>query len=570
MPITPLPTPPSRDDSANFASRADSFLAALPTFATEANATATEVNDNALSAAASALSASNSAAMTTIAGTGITGTSTTSLTIGTGSRSLTIETGKTFVAGMSVRIGSTSAPNTNFMDGTVTSYNPGTGDLVVNVLSIGGSGTFTSWTVRVYQDLPEIRTPLNVSPASGATNNNGTPVLTGSTYLSLYGVAMTAAQWQVSTVSTFASTVVNTGDVAGASVTYTIASGVLSVSTTYFWRVRYKDQDGVYSDWSTPTSFTTASVFTDYIPTPAATPSNFGDSFEGGFYAGLVWNEVTQSSTGTTIGTGSRTFTVTDAAPLFYSGQTVEVRSRANPATNWMIGTVTFSLGTTLTINVTSVNGSGTLTDWSVMARYRVIVAPKSSGENSSIQWKNTNTAGPSATGTLSEGWRATEAMRTADTSAVYPLAHWARNLSINGRTDWYVPARDELELCWRNLKPTTDNNYTTADRPTGATPNYQNLGAIGDTSASHGVNNNSSPQGTAYTTTVPGRVTNSSFHTGGAEAFTYGGVYFWSSTEYSASIAWHQRWTTGDPGNQNDSNKNDTNRARAVRRSII
>ena len=39
MPITPLPTPvPSRADPANFAVRADAFLAALPTFATEANA----------------------------------------------------------------------------------------------------------------------------------------------------------------------------------------------------------------------------------------------------------------------------------------------------------------------------------------------------------------------------------------------------------------------------------------------------------------------------------------------------------------------------------------------------
>ena len=37
MPITALPTPPSRSDSANFATRADAFLGALPTFATEAN-----------------------------------------------------------------------------------------------------------------------------------------------------------------------------------------------------------------------------------------------------------------------------------------------------------------------------------------------------------------------------------------------------------------------------------------------------------------------------------------------------------------------------------------------------
>lgn len=48
MPITPLPTPvPSRADPANFAARGDAFLAALPAFATEANALATEVNENA-------------------------------------------------------------------------------------------------------------------------------------------------------------------------------------------------------------------------------------------------------------------------------------------------------------------------------------------------------------------------------------------------------------------------------------------------------------------------------------------------------------------------------------------
>lgn len=46
MPITPLPTPPSRNDSpALFVTRADEFLAALPDFATEANALAEAVNE---------------------------------------------------------------------------------------------------------------------------------------------------------------------------------------------------------------------------------------------------------------------------------------------------------------------------------------------------------------------------------------------------------------------------------------------------------------------------------------------------------------------------------------------
>lgn len=43
MPISALPTPPSRQDPANFATRSDAFLAALPTFTTEANALASQV-----------------------------------------------------------------------------------------------------------------------------------------------------------------------------------------------------------------------------------------------------------------------------------------------------------------------------------------------------------------------------------------------------------------------------------------------------------------------------------------------------------------------------------------------
>ncbi len=42
--ITPLPTPPSRQDPANFSVRGDAFLGALPQFQVEANALASEVN----------------------------------------------------------------------------------------------------------------------------------------------------------------------------------------------------------------------------------------------------------------------------------------------------------------------------------------------------------------------------------------------------------------------------------------------------------------------------------------------------------------------------------------------
>lgn len=309
----------------------------------------------------------------------------------------------------------------------------------------------------------------------------------------------------------------------------------------------------------------------NYIAAPTATPASFGSAFEGGFYAGMIWNQVTQSATSFTLGTGSKTFTVADMAvtPIVYEGQVLEIRSRANPL-NKFIGTVTGAIGTSLTVNVTSVGGSGTYADWSVMSKFRVIVAPKSSGENASITIKNANTALPTDCQTLTEGFASSEAMKNADTSTVYPAAHWARALSIGSKTDWYVPARDELELCWRNLKPTTDNNYVVANRPTAASFDYADRGSVGDTANTHGTNNNTSPTGSTYTTTVPGRVAVAAFHTGGAEAFEYGSAFYWSSSEYSASGAWRQLWVSSNPGFQNNYNKTNAGRVRAIRRSII
>lgn len=61
MPITALPTPPSRNDPTNFSTRADAFMAALPTFATEANALQSDVNTKQTAAATSATNAAASA-----------------------------------------------------------------------------------------------------------------------------------------------------------------------------------------------------------------------------------------------------------------------------------------------------------------------------------------------------------------------------------------------------------------------------------------------------------------------------------------------------------------------------
>lgn len=73
-------------------------------------------------------------------------TSVTSNSIGTGSKSFTVQTGLGFVVGNAVRIANSG---TNYMSGDVTSYDSGTGALVVNVTGTAGSGTYTSWTISL-------------------------------------------------------------------------------------------------------------------------------------------------------------------------------------------------------------------------------------------------------------------------------------------------------------------------------------------------------------------------------------------------------------------------------------
>lgn len=85
--------------------------------------------------------------------------SSTSNTIGTGSKSFTVPSGLGFQTGQFVLV--QQATNTaNYMGGRITSYSGTT--LVTSMTAFGGSGTLTNWTI-------------DVSGAPGATGNQGPP-----------------------------------------------------------------------------------------------------------------------------------------------------------------------------------------------------------------------------------------------------------------------------------------------------------------------------------------------------------------------------------------------------------
>ena len=117
------------------------------------------------------------------------------------------------------------------------------------------------------------------------------------------------------------------------------------------------------------------------------------------------------------------------------------------------------------------------------------------------------------------DGAANTAAMVTAGI-ADHPAANFCKNLSIGGFTDWYLPARYELDIAYFNLKPTTEANNTLWGSNIYSVPSR---------------NNNN----TAF---YPTQTTLAAFSTG-AEAFTRNP--HWASTEAGGS-SWTVEYDSG------------------------
>lgn len=73
----------------------------------------------------------------------------------------------------------------------------------------------TGDTVAGATGLPLVRTPTNITPASGATAVNVAPTLTANAFGSVYGDSHQSSRWQIDTTSDFASPVYDSGDLDG-------------------------------------------------------------------------------------------------------------------------------------------------------------------------------------------------------------------------------------------------------------------------------------------------------------------------------------------------------------------
>ena len=173
------------------------------------------------------------------------------------------------------------------------------------------------------------------------------------------------------------------------------------------------------------------------------------------------------------------------------------------------------------------------------VATHYLIVAPKASGEASGKTW------GPYGvtTGITSVINGPTNSASLTALGVSYEAAVFCEGLTIGGYSDWYLPAKNELEVLYYFLKPTTDANNAT---------NGSNANAVSP-----------EPISTNYTSGSPAQTAAGiGFRTGETNAFT--SFNYWSSTEIDSGTVWEGFFLNGG---QRSRAKDYSSYVRAVRR---
>lgn len=170
---------------------------------------------------------------------------------------------------------------------------------------------------------------------------------------------------------------------------------------------------------------------------------------------------------------------------------------------------------------------------------YALIVAPKMA--EVTRQYATTATQGPTD---WVDGLANTLAMATS----AWPAAKYCLDAIINGFDDWYLGAVYEMEILYRNLKPSTSVNYV--------------LGGSGS-------NPYSIPEGVGYTATSPAQTAAAAFKNGGSEALSTANSGYFEST--SISGANNVRYIGMDTGRAIDfTSTTDSRLVRPIRRVKI
>jgi hypothetical protein len=171
------------------------------------------------------------------------------------------------------------------------------------------------------------------------------------------------------------------------------------------------------------------------------------------------------------------------------------------------------------------------------IADYNLVVGPVSTAQ-STLTWKTTNTT-TAGTSSVIDGPTNSSNMNNAS----HPAAQFCEGLTIGGYTDWYMPAKNELEVCFYNLKPTTTSNNTSV-----------------------GINANAVPaRASNYTSGTPAQTSAADFKDTGTEDFAADNYF--SSSESSDLLAWRQDFSFS---NIDGFYKTIAQKVRAIRRVAV
>lgn len=275
-------------------------------------------------------------------------------------------------------------------------------------------------------------------------------------------------------------------------------------------------------------------------------PAVLGEPWGGGYFAGYISHTADGNPTHALIvaprATGATGGSYTLTTNLAYAAN-ANAPDGVNYSSTLLGGTVTGSItGTTMTVTAVSsgkVRPGHTITGTTVAVGTTVVSqisgTPNGVGDYtvsiSQTVTSRTLTAGMSEFDGVANGTVFKDIDNTVGSgSTIFPAANFCEALSIGGYSDWYFPARYELDIAYFNLKPGTQANdtnwgsnvYSVPRRPLNNAPLFPRQTAL-----------------TAFNTT--------------AEAFVADN--HWSSSELSANLGWLVNFTNGIQGNPGKSN---------------
>lgn len=257
--ITPLPTPPTRQDPANFSARGDAFLGALPQFQAEANVLANELNQKVLDVTEegnriveeASISANSAAASANLA---------------EGYKNLSEQFAAAAQSAVNY-LGDWSADRT-YSKGQTVSY----GSYIYvsridsNLNQIPDVATTAWFEIKTEADL--FRQPVAISPVTGTSGTLPNITLEATAFAALYSVdTRIHRRFEVALLSdTSFSSPVFTAEVNSDSVAVTPN---LNLNTAYYWRCKDVATTGE-SAWMLANSFVTGDIS---ISTPSVSVS---------------------------------------------------------------------------------------------------------------------------------------------------------------------------------------------------------------------------------------------------------------------------------------------------------